>query len=82
MTNYEIKMPASYAAIDAEEMTYLVGGETTGWQMFKDVGTLFNYIARIFSAGSSIINNIVTIYDTVSKLNTFIPQMGEKTKNS
>ena len=82
MTNYEIKMPANYAAIDAEEMTYLVGGETTGWQMFKDVGTLFNYIARIFSAGSSIINNIVTIYDTVSKLNTFIPQMGEKTKNS
>ena len=38
MTNYEIKMPANYAAIDAEEMTYLVGGETTGWQMFKDVG--------------------------------------------
>ena len=31
MTNYEIKMPANYAAIDAEEMTYLVGGETTGW---------------------------------------------------
>ena len=82
MTNYEIKMPANYAAIDAEEMTYLVGGETTGWQMFKDVGTLFNYIARVFSAGSSIINNIVTIYDTVSKLNTFIPQMGEKTKKS
>ena len=55
MMNYEIKMPANYAAIDAEEMTYLVGGETTGWQMFKDVGTLFNYIARVFSAGSSII---------------------------
>ena len=52
MTNYELKMPANYAAIDAEEMTYLVGGETTGWQMFKDIGTLFNYIARVFSAGS------------------------------
>ena len=50
MTNYELKMPANYAAIDAEEMTYLVGGETTGWQMFKDIGTLFNYIARVFSA--------------------------------
>ena len=24
MTNYELKMPANYAAIDAEEMTYLV----------------------------------------------------------
>ena len=80
MTNYEIKMPANYAAIDAEEMTYLVGGETTGWQMFKDVGTLFNYIARVFSAGSSIINNVVTIVDTVKKLNDFFPKMGETTK--
>ena len=42
MTNYELKMPANYAAIDAEEMTYLVGGETTGWQMFKDIGTLLH----------------------------------------
>ena len=80
MTNYEIKMPANYAAIDAEEMTYLVGGETTGWQMFKDVGTLFNYIARVFSAGSSIINNVVTIVDTVKKLNDFFPKRGETTK--
>ena len=80
MTNYEIKMPANYAAIDAEEMTYLVGGETTGWQMFKDVGTLFNYIARVFSAGSSIINNVVTIVDTVKKLNDFFPKMCETTK--
>ena len=80
MTNYEIKMPANYAAIDAEERTYLVGGETTGWQMFKDVGTLFNYIARVFSAGSSIINNVVTIVDTVKKLNDFFPKMGETTK--
>ena len=80
MTNYEIKMPANYAAIDADEMTYLVGGETTGWQMFKDVGTLFNYIARVFSAGSSIINNVVTIVDTVKKLNDFFPKMGETTK--
>ena len=80
MTNYEIKMPANYAAIDAEEMTYLVGGETTGGQMFKDVGTLFNYIARVFSAGSSIINNVVTIVDTVKKLNDFFPKMGETTK--
>lgn len=80
MTNYELKMPANYAAIDAEEMTYLVGGETTGWQMFKDIGTLFNYIARVFSAGSSIVNNVVTIVDTVKKLNDFIPDMGKTTK--
>ena len=68
MTNYELKMPANYAAIDAEEMTYLVGGETTGWQMFKDIGTLFNYIARVFSAG------------TVKKINSFVPDMGSTKK--
>ena len=73
MTNYELKMPANYAAIDAEEMTYLVGGETTGWQMF-------NYIARVFSAGSSIINNVVTIVDTVKKINSFVPDMGSTKK--
>ena len=70
MTNYELKMPANYAAIDAEEMTYLVGGETTGWQMFKDIGTLFNYI----------INNVVTIVDTVKKINSFVPDMGSTKK--
>lgn len=80
MTNYELKMPANYAAIDAEEMTYLVCGETTGWQMFKDIGTLFNYIARVFSAGSSIINNVVTIVDTVKKINSFVPDMGSTKK--
>lgn len=80
MTNYELKMPANYAAIDAEEMTYLVAGETTGWQMFKDIGTLFNYIARVFSAGSSIINNVVTIVDTVKKINSFVPDMGSTKK--
>ena len=73
-------MPANYAAIDAEEMTYLVGGETTGSQMFKDIGTLFNYIARVFSAGSSIINNVVTIVDTVKKINSFVPDMGSTKK--
>ena len=80
MTNYELKMPANYAAIEAEEMTYLVGGETTGWQMFKDIGTLFNYIARVFSAGSSIINNVVTIRDTFKKLDDLLHNMGETKK--
>ena len=80
MTNFELKMPANYAAIEEEEMTYLFGGETTGWQMFKDVGTMFNYIARVFSAGSSIINNVVNIVDTFKKLDKLLPNMGETNK--
>ena len=49
-------------------------------RMFKDIGTLFNYIARVFSAGSSIINNVVTIVDTVKKINSFVPDMGSTKK--
>ena len=64
MMNNEIKMPASFAAIDENEMVYLQGGattEATAWDVFLNVGKLFNYIARVFSAGSSIVNNINVI---------------------
>ena len=49
MTNYELKMPANYAAI-------------------------------VFSAGSSIINNVVTIVVSVKKINSFVPDMGSTKK--
>lgn len=55
----EIKMPAAFAAIDENEMVYL------------NVGTLFNYIARVFSAGSSIVNNVNVIVTTIQTLNKF-----------
>ena len=56
MMNNEIKMPANFAAIDENEMVYLQGGattEATAWDVFLNVGKLFNYIARVFSASSS-----------------------------
>ena len=55
----EIKMPAAFAEIDENEMVYL------------NVGTLFNYVARIFSAGSSIVNNVNVIVTTIQTLNKF-----------
>lgn len=70
--------PASYAVIDKEEMTYLVGGATAaetnfinsaGWQNFLTVGSVFNNIARVFSAASSIVNNVNVIVTAVIKLN-------------
>ena len=70
----EIKMPASFAEIDENEMVYLNGGsitDTEAWKIFLNVGTLFNYIARVFSAGSSIINNVRVIVTTIEALNTF-----------
>ena len=48
MTTSTMKLPASYAVIDAEEMTYLDGGASSAYQSFLDVGKVFNYIARIF----------------------------------
>lgn len=70
----EIKMPAAFAEIDENEMVYLNGGsitDTEGWQIFVNVGNLFNYIARVFSAGSSIINNVRVIVTTIQTLNNF-----------
>ena len=70
----EIKMPAAFSEIDENEMVYLNGGsitDTQGWQIFLNVGTLFNYIARVFSAGSSIVNNIKVIVTTIQTLNNF-----------
>ena len=70
----EIKMPAAFAAIDENEMVYLNGGsitDTEAWKIFLNVGTLFNYIARVFSAGSSIVNNINVIVTTFQTLSTF-----------
>ncbi len=76
MTNYEIKMPAGYAAIDEEEMTYLVGGADPSWLSYlKNVGTTFNYVARVFSSITSVINNISTIYSSVVWLRDNVPTM-------
>lgn len=70
--------PAGYAVIEEEEMTYLVGGATAaetdflnsnGWQNFLTVGSVFNSIARVFSAASSIVNNVSVIVNAVIKLN-------------
>lgn len=72
MTTSTMKMPASYSAIEAEEMTYLDGGASNAYQAFLDVGKVFNYIARIFSGASSIINNVNVIYQSFLSLNDLL----------
>ena len=74
MMNNEIKLPAAYAAIDENEMVYLNGGsitDTQGWLIFMNVGALFNCVARVFSAGSSSVNNVRVIVTTIEALNNF-----------
>ena len=72
MPTSTMKMPASYSSIEAEEMTYLDGGTSNAYQAFLDVGKVFNYIARIFSGASSIINNINVIYKSIVELNNLL----------
>ena len=81
MTTSTMKMPASYSAIEAEEMTYLDGGATiadsNAYQSFLDIGKVFNYIARIFSGASSIINNVNVIYQSFVSLNSLLGSFGK-----
>ena len=67
-----MKLPASYAMIAEEEMTYLEGGATI---TASDAYTTFHYLARIFSGASSIINNIDVIYKSVLALNDLLGKM-------
>ena len=84
MTNYEIKMPANFAAIEEEEMTYLMGGaDTPAWLTYmKNVGYVFSDIARVFSSATSIINNINNIYDAFVKLSVHVPGLFTVTKTA
>ena len=77
MTTSTMKLPASSAVIDAEEMTYLDGGASSAYQSFLDVGKVFNYIARIFSGASSIINNVNVIYQSFVSLNSLLTSFGK-----
>ena len=72
-----MQMPAQYTSIGDDEMALLCGGETTAWQMFQDIGRVLNYVDRIFSAGSSIVNNVVTIVNYFNKLEDLLPVIGE-----
>lgn len=70
----EMKLPACYAVIDENEMTYLDGGATIAdsdaYKAFLNVG--LNQLARIFSGASSIINNINVIYKSIVELNNLL----------
>lgn len=84
MTNYEIKMPANFAAIEEGEMTYLMGGaDTPAWLTYmKNVGNVFGNIARVFSSANSIISNINNIYNAVVALSKDVPGLFTVTKTA
>ena len=53
------------------------GGTNNAYQTFLDVGKVFNYIARIFSGASSIINNVNVIYQSFVSLNSLLGSFGK-----
>ena len=57
-------------AVDQSDLAISIT-DTEAWKIFLNVGTLFNYVARIFSAGSSIVNNVNVIVTTIQTLNKF-----------
>mgnify|MGYP000600243539 CR=1 FL=1 len=71
-----MKLPANYASISEEEMVYLDGG-ASAYENFLNVGKVFNYIARIFSGASSIINNVNVIYQSFVSLNSLLGSFGK-----
>ena len=72
-----MKLPANYASISEEEMVYLDGGARDAYNSFLKVGKVFNYIARIFSGASSIINNVNVIYQSFVSLNSLLGSFGK-----
>ena len=78
--NASMKLPAAYAEISVDEMTYLEGGAAAtatsdAYNTFLNVGKAFNYLARIFSGASSIINNVNVIYQSVVALNDLLANL-------
>ena len=46
MTTSTMKMPASYSAIEAEEMTYLDGGASNAYQSFVSLNSLLGSFGK------------------------------------
>ena len=76
--NSPLKYPVSYTEITPEEALSVISGadNTRGFSAFLDNVSKFskvlNYMARIFSSTSSMLNNFITAYNTLQQLNEYI----------
>ena len=78
---YSLTLPAACRPLSPAEADAVLGGAdtatddsgfTTVLSNIEKVSKVFNYMARIFSSTSSMLNNFITIYNTVKQLNEFI----------
>ena len=77
---YSLTLPAACRPLSPAEADAVGGadtatddsGFTTVLSNIEKVSKVFNYMARIFSSTSAMLNNFITIYNTVKQLNEFI----------
>lgn len=78
---YSLILPAACRPLSPAEADAVLGGAdtatddssfTTVLSNIEKVSKGFNYMARIFSSTSAMLNNFITIYNTVKQLNEFI----------
>lgn len=77
---HSLTLPADCRLLSLDEAEAVIcGASSTSEGGFSDVlsniekvSKVFNYMARIFSSTSSMLNNFITIYNTVKQLNEFI----------
>ena len=74
-----LTLPADCRLLSLDEAEAVVCGASSSDDGFSNVlsniekiSKVFNYMARIFSSTSSMLNNFITIYNTVKQLNEFI----------
>lgn len=78
---HSLTLPAACRPLSPAEADAVLGGAdtatddsgfTTVLSIIEKVSKVFNYMARIFSSTSAMLNNFITIYNTVKQLNEFI----------
>lgn len=77
MNPSSLLLPAHFASIHPEEALSILGGsQTSGFDSALDniskISKVFNFMARIFSSTSSMLNSFLTIYNTIQQLNQYI----------
>ena len=68
---HSLTLPVDCRLLSLDEAEAVVCGASSSDDIEK-ISKVFNYMARIFSSTSSMLNNFITIYNTVKQLNEFI----------
>lgn len=78
---HSLVLPAACLPLSPAEADAIIGGADTttstdglGTMLsnVEKISKVFNYMARIFSSTSAMLNNFLTIYNTMKQLNEFI----------